>query len=201
MNGFYNFARGLVRAVMFIPYRLRRPDNKSVPENGGLIVCANHSSLLDPVFIAISLKRKLTFMAKKELFNFKPFGKLISILGAFPVDREHNDVSAVKTAIKLLRGGHALLMFPQGKRCKRAENVRAKHGAVRLAIMTGVPILPVGVSEDHKAFRKKGFVKIGEPIDYSKYKGMKLTDEECDRLSYELMEKIYALSSEGEKND
>lgn len=199
MSGFYNFARGLVHAVMFIPYRLKRPDNSSVPESGGLIVCANHSCLLDPVFIAVALKRKLTFMAKKELFNFKPFGKLISLLGAFPVDREHNDVSAVKTAIRLLKGGHALLMFPQGTRCRMEDNVQAKHGAIRLAIMTGVPILPVGVSENHKAFRRKGVVSIGEPIDYSSYKGAKLTDEDCDRLSEELMQKIYALSLKGAK--
>ncbi len=198
MSGsFYNFALRLVHAVMFIPYRIRRTDNSTVPESGGLIVCGNHSSLLDPVFIAVSLKRRLTFMAKKELFKFKPFGKLISLLGAFPVDRGHNDVSAVKTSIKLLRGGHALLMFPQGTRCKRADNVEAKHGAVRLAIMTGAPILPVGVSEGHKAFRKKGYVVIGEPIDYSEYKGAKLTDEDYDRLSRELMEKIYALSLKG----
>lgn len=193
-SGFYAFAVKIVHGVMFLLYGLKRPSNESVPEEGGIIVCANHSSLLDPVFTAVSLKRKLTFMAKKELFSFKPFGRLISSLGAFPVDRGKNDVGAVKTSIKLLKGGHAMLMFPQGTRCKKEDNVEAKHGAVRLAIMTGVPILPVHISEGHKIFGKRGCVKIGKPIDYSKYKGVHLTDEDYTQLSSELMKKIYELS-------
>lgn len=197
----YAFARGLVRAFAVVFYRLKRADNSKVPESGGIIVCSNHSSLLDPVFIAVSLKRRLTFMAKKELFNFRPFGKLLSLLGAFPIDRGNNDVAAIKMSIKLLKGGHALLIFPQGTRCKMADNVDAKHGAIRLAMMTGVPILPVGVSENNKAFRKKSYVEIGDPIDYSGYKGARLTDEDYDRLSAELMEKIYALLVKGAKND
>lgn len=193
-NGFYAFAVKIVHGAMFLMYGLRRPSNENVPKEGGIIVCANHSSLLDPVFTAVALKRKLTFMAKKELFSFKPFGWLISSLGAFPVDRGKNDVGAVKTSIKLLKGGHAMLLFPQGTRCKRADNVEAKHGAVRLAIMTGVPILPVCISEGHSFFGKRGYVKIGEPIDYTEYKGAHLTDEDYTRLSSELMEKIYELS-------
>lgn len=193
-NGFYAFAVKIVHGVMFLMYGLRRPSNENVPKEGGIIVCANHSSLLDPVFTAVALKRKLTFMAKKELFSFKPFGWLISSLGAFPVDRGKNDVGAVKTSIKLLKGGHAMLLFPQGTRCKRVDNVEAKHGAVRLAIMTGVPILPVCISEGHRFFGKRGYVKIGEPIDYTEYKGEHLTDEDYTRLSSELMEKIYELS-------
>lgn len=193
-NRFYNFARSIVRFVLFIPYRMRKPDNSMVPEEGGIIVCPNHSSLLDPVFVALALNRRLTFMAKKELFNFKPFGKLISMLGAFPVDRGHSDVAAIKTSIRLIKGGHAMLMFPQGKRTKEADRDKGKHGAVRLAIMTGAPILPVRVSEDNKAFRKRSYVRIGEPIYYNAYKGVHLTEEDYDRLTDNLLKTIYSLS-------
>lgn len=195
-NRLYKCAVFLARGIMYPLYGVKRPDNSSVPNDGGIIVAANHTSLLDAVFIAIAVKRKLTFMAKKELFGFKPFGKLISALGAFPVDRGNNDIAAVKTAVKLLRGGHAMLLFPQGTRCKRADNVSAKHGAVRLAILTGAPILPVYVSEGHRIFGKRGYVKIGSPIDYSAYKKAHPEEEDYERLSQELMEKIYSLSEE-----
>lgn len=198
-NKFYNFARSIVKFFLFIPYGIRKADNSKVPKDGGLIVCPNHSSLLDPVFVAIALNRRLTFMAKKELFRFKPFGKLISMLGAFPVDRGHSDVAAIKTSIRLIKGGHAMLMFPQGKRTKKADGEKGKHGAVRLAIMTGAPILPVGVSEENKAFRKRSYVRIGDPIYYGEYKGAHLTDDDYDRLTDNLLQSIYGLLDEDEK--
>lgn len=198
-NKFYNFARSIVKFFLFIPYGIRKADNSKVPKDGGLIVCANHPSLLDPVFVAVALTRRLTFMAKKELFNFKPFGKLISMLGAFPIDRGHNDVAAIKTSIRLIRSGHAMLLFPQGKRSKKSDGIKGKHGAVRLAIMTGAPILPVGVSEENKAFRKRSYVRIGKPIYYGEYKGAHLTDEDYDRLTDNLLQSIYGLLDGDEK--
>lgn len=198
-NGFYSFARSFVQVLLKLPYKLRFSDNSSIPEEGGLIVCANHYGVLDPVFIAASIKRDFTFMAKKELFSFRPFGWLIKKLGAFPVDRANSDITALKTSIRLLKGGHAMLLFPQGTRCKCEDNISAKHGAVRLAIMTGAPILPVYISENHKPFVKKSYVNVGNAIDYSEYKGTHLTEDDYERLSVELMETIYGLSSEAKE--
>lgn len=193
----YSFAVSMVRVINFIFYGFIKPDNSSVPKEGGVIVCSNHPGLHDPIFLATALSRRLTFMAKKELFQCKPFGALIKALGAFPVDRYNNDLSAVKNAIRLLKGGNALLIFPQGKRSFREENVSGKHGAVRLAIMTGAPIVPVGISEKYHIFKKLR-VRLGEPLDYTKYKGQHLTEEDYDALTEDLMNTIYALS-EGKK--
>ncbi len=195
-NGFYKFARRAVQLALRLPYKLRFSDNPSIPNDGGLIVCANHYGVLDPVFIAASIRRDFTFMAKKELFSFGPFGYLIKKLGAFPVDRANSDITALKTSIRLLKSGHAMLLFPQGTRCRREDNISVKHGAVRLAIMTGAPILPVYLSENHKPFVKKSYVTVGDAIDYSEYKGTHLTEADYDRLSDELMKTIYGLSEE-----
>ena len=95
----YKILIRVLRVIDFIFYGFKKPDNSVVPEDEGLIVCANHPSLRDPIFIAESFDRQLTFMANKELFKFKPFAALIKALGAFPVDRGNNDIAAVKTAI------------------------------------------------------------------------------------------------------
>ncbi|MDP4132383.1 MAG: lysophospholipid acyltransferase family protein [Bacillota bacterium] len=189
---FYKFVIGAARFLVRLLFTYSTPNNSNVPDKGGFIICSNHSSNWDPIFIAISVRRRLSFMAKKELFKNKIFGILLSSLGAFPLDRSKNDVGAVKTAIKVLKDGNVLLIFPQGKRCKMKDEIAAKHGAIKIAIIAGVPILPVGITESHKLFRRVN-VNIGKPIDYSQYKGTKLTDEDCDKLSSELMKEINKL--------
>ncbi len=195
---FYKILIFIIRIYDSIFYGFKKPDNSMVPKEEGIIVCSNHPGLKDPVYIAESMDRKLTFMSKKELFKNKLFAKLISSLGAFPVDRGSNDIAAIKTAIKLLKSGHALLMFPQGTRSKKEDNTPGKQGAVRLSILTGAKIVPVGLSDNNRIFRKV-HIKIGEPIDYSEYKKQKLTEEDYDKLTKELMDKIYDLAKEDKK--
>lgn len=182
-----------LRVVDFIFYGFKKPDNSAVPENEGIIICANHPALRDPIFIAESFDRQLTFMAKKELFKFKPFAALIKALGAFPVDRQNGDIAAVKTAIKLLRSGNALLIFPQGTRSQKSDNTPGKQGAVRLAILTGAKILPVGITEKNHIF-KKAKVTFGKPMDYSEYKKQHLEEADYEKLTKELMDIIYSLA-------
>lgn len=182
----------LVRGVGRVLFRFRKPDNSLVPKENGILVCANHPSWRDPIFVAISLNRQLTFMAKKELFRFKPFARLISALGAFPIDRGGNDLTAIKTAIRLLKNGSALLLFPQGTRSMASDHTDGKNGAVRLAIMTGAKILPVGISENTRLF-SKATVRLGTPIDYSEYQGKHLTDQDYTQLTEKLMKDIYSL--------
>ena len=195
---FYKILVKIIRVFDFIFYGFRKPDNSIIPKDEGIIVCSNHPGLRDPLFIAESIDRPLTFMSKKELFKFKPFGALIKSLGAFPVDRGNNDIAAVKTAIRLLKGNKALLMFPQGTRSKKEDNRPGKQGAVRLAILTGAKILPVGLSDNNHMF-KKVHINIGEPIDYSSYKRQDLESEDYDRMTKELMDTIYSLAEDDKK--
>ena len=195
---FYRILIRIIRVIDFIFYGFKKPDNSMIPEDEGLIVCCNHPGLRDPVFIAESIDRQLTFMAKKELFKFKPFAMLISSLGAFPVDRENSDIAAIKTAIRLLKDKRALLIFPQGTRSRKEDNNPGKQGAVRLAILTGAKVLPVGLSENNHMF-KKVRINIGEPVDYSAYKKQHLENEDYDIMTKELMDTIYSLAEVGKK--
>ena len=115
---------------------------ENVPEEGGLVLAANHSSNFDPWPLGIPLfpRRFLRFMAKSELFWF-PLGKIITAGGAFPVRRGERDEEAIATAVALCRDGHAVVMFPEGTR--REKGLRKKHearwhtGAARIALEAG----------------------------------------------------------------
>lgn len=141
-------------------YRVRGREN--IPE-GGCVVCPNHVQLSDPPFAAVALGHKvpLRLMAKKELFQGKALGWLISALGAFPVDREGADITAIKTALGCVKEGKKLIIFPQGTR--GAAEGETKKGAAMLAVKTRAPILPMYISENKK-FRCKATVVIGKPF-------------------------------------
>lgn len=130
------------------------------------IICANHSNFVDPVLVALAFggDRPIHFMAKIELFRSKWFGGLLTKVGAFGVDRDGADISAVRTVMKYIRAGEMVGIFPEGTRVSKDFAVEAKSGAVRMAAKLRVPVVPVYVSRNKWIFRKVKIV-IGEPID------------------------------------
>ena len=151
---FYSFAKAIVKPIMYILFRVKYIGRENLPSEGGYIACANHRSLWDPIFIGIGeKKRKFSFMAKKELFKFKPFGAIIKSLGAFPVNRKSADIGAIKNAVDTVKGGKALLIFPEGTRSKYGKPLRPKSGAVYIANEANVNILPVSISFNTKKLR------------------------------------------------
>ena len=116
---------------IYFGYRIIGREN--IPE-GGCVVCPNHIQLSDPPFAAVALSHRtpLRLMAKKELFQGnKLFAWLIAALGAFPVDREGADITAIKTALSSVKAGQKLIIFPQGTR--GAAEGETKKRAARLS--------------------------------------------------------------------
>ena len=109
----------------------------------GVLMASNHQSFLDPMLVGIAFDRPVHFLARESLFRVPLFGRLISGVGAHPVRRGQTDISALKTAIRILRGGRALLMFPEGTRTPDGELGEFKAGVGSLAVRCGVPLLPV----------------------------------------------------------
>lgn len=171
-----------------VKYRYRVIGRENIPE-GGCVVVANHTQWADPVLVATALGHQNDFaaMAKKELFEIKGLGPLITALGAFPVDRGRADLTAIKTALRAVRDGRKLLIFPEGT-TKHKEGDEVKEGAARIALKTGAPILPLYISENKK-FRSKVYVVIGEPFVPEPTR----TKEGYRRLSDEIMQRIYSL--------
>lgn len=157
---------------------------------GAAIVCANHQSNLDPVLMAFSFGNKfpLRFMSKKELFDIPIFKNWLNSIGAFPIDRDEADIAAIRTAMKYLKSGDKIMMFPEGTRVSPEESVAAKTGAVRIASKLHVPILPVYIESKHRVWHLS-HVYVGEPY----YPEAPHGKDDYVALSQELMNRIHAL--------
>lgn len=157
---------------------------------GAALVCANHQSNLDPALLAAAfgMKTQLRFMAKKDLFEAPVFKNWLNAMGAFPIDRGEADIAAIRTAMKYLKAGEYVMMFPEGTRVSPEDSVAAKTGAVRIAGKLQVPILPVYIESTHKVWHVSR-VYIGEPYTPEAAH----TKDDYERLSRELMDKIHAL--------
>ncbi len=195
MNGFYKFVHGLCFCVFKLIFKFKVVGRENIPKDKNFIVVSNHTSNLDPPLLGVAVAMPLTYMAKEELFHNRFFGWLIKKLGAFPVSRAGGDIGAIKTALRLLKDGHKMVIFPEGGRSKTKGMLRkGKSGAVMLANKAEVGILPVGISADFK-FRGKVKVTIGEYFDLSDYLDHKLTAADLQQITDDvLMPKIAELA-------
>lgn len=189
---FYKFARAVVFIIYRTLYRFEVEGTENIPKDGKGIICGNHYSMLDPVFIGISVKRDISFMTKKEIFKSKFLKFLFTKMGTFPVERNTADFSAVKNSLKVLKQGKLLGIFPEGTRVKEKNVQNVKAGIGMICIKGKSPIIPVYVDTNYKAFSKV-HIKIGKPLDFSDYYGKKLGSEDYKKISKEILEKIYEL--------
>lgn len=189
---FYKFCRGICKFLYKILFRFQVEGIEKVPEQGKLIVCANHINLLDPITLAIAIPRPIHFMAKKELFDNKLLKALLEKLGAFPVDREGADLSAIRNSMNILKKDEILGIFPEGTRVKEFNIENAKPGIGLIAVKAQAPILPIYIESEYKPFRKV-IVKIGEPLKVDRFYKQKLKTEDYKKLSEEIMYSIYSL--------
>jgi len=190
---FSQIVAAILKCILHVLYFMKVEGRKNMPREGGVFLCSNHSSYWDPVILGSTCGRKTGFMAKEELFKTFGFGALIRALGAYPIKRGGGDIAAIRTAMTIVKGGGVTVIFPEGKRVKDPKNrPKIKNAIIKLAIQTKCPIQPVGINEKFKLFSGLRVV-YGEPIYYSEYYDKKPTDEELDRLSKELMDKIYEL--------
>ncbi|MDO5310671.1 MAG: lysophospholipid acyltransferase family protein [Clostridia bacterium] len=191
---FYGFARGLVKLYYRIVFRVKAEGLENLEPGRNYVVCPNHKSLNDPPLLGTCVKTSLRFMAKEELFENKLFGALISVLGAFPVKRGEGDLAALKAAIKLLKDGENLVIFPEGARSPKEHLHKGKSGAVLIAVKAGVDIVPVGICGTYKLFSKMT-VRFGKPIRLGEYFGKRVdSDTLQDITDNRLMPAISELS-------
>lgn len=188
---FYRIVKTLVGLYLRVLFRVEVKG--SIPKTGGCLICPNHTSNYDPAVVAAFCNRPLTFMAKQELFSFPLFGWLIRSLGAFPVNRDTNGLSAVKTTLSILKKEKVTLIFPEGKRNKTGKKIAPKAGAVMIAQRAKVPIIPVGIKGTYRPFSKLKIV-FGEPITFDEYYGQRLEGEQLDFLASQVMDRILMLA-------
>jgi len=197
---FYYIAKAIVWLLLKIFWRMEVIGTENVPERGGVIIASNHVSYLDPVVLGASTKRKIHFIAKKEVFNNIFSSIFLKSLNAFPVDRKKIDMPAFKKTISILVEGGILGIFPEGTRSINGELQELKLGVVKIAMKAGVPIIPVGIIGTHKIyphgkifpvlFKNKITVYFGAPQYFDKHniKDKKYQKEALNGISQKIRE-------------
>ncbi len=172
-----------VRLLMLTLYRIRIHGERNIPEEGGLMLLANHQSHLDPPFIGSACRRRMNFLARKTLFQ-PPLSWLIGSLDAIPLDQEGIGLSGIKETLKRLKGGEPVLIFPEGSRSWDGEMQPLMPGFCALARRSRVPLVPAGIAGAHEGYARgtrlprTGCVHIvfGRPIQPEEIAG--LADEQ-----------------------
>ena len=191
--------RGIVKGAIYgyckIVYRVRIIRKENIPQDGAILFCGNHRTYLDPPLIVATAGRHMRFMAKEELSKNKFLAFLGVVFDAIYVKRDSKDITAMKEALKTLKSGSCIGLFPEGTRnWLEKNNGKIKNGAAYLALKTGAQIVPIGIQGDSKPFHKSTII-YGKPLDLSKYQGIKKIDEQTeDEVSEILKNEIVRLS-------
>ena len=114
MPWFYYIGKYLVIMIVLLFTRCRINGLENVPRTGAVLIVSNHLSMADPPLIGAKLGRYIYFMAKEELFQFKPVGAFLRNVGAFSIKRGGLDRSALSKTRRVLKNGKALVIFPEG---------------------------------------------------------------------------------------
>ena len=179
----YKIVRVILNFFFFCLLGLHVEGRENVPKEGAIIVAPNHKSYWDPPVIGVAFNTRIIhYMAKEELFKNPLFGWLIRQFGTFPVKRGAVDRTAIRQAVRELKAGNPLGIFPEGTRIRKEGLGRFHSGMASLALMTGTPVIPVAVIGSKDLPHKKGplAVLIGKPIDVKKEKP---SDEKVDALN------------------
>lgn len=195
---FYNFLLFFVRIFYKIFFNVKVhgiEHYKSIDNDEGLVICANHKSNLDPITLAVIIDRPIHFMAKKELFEIPILSKIVSWLHAFPVDRDSSDIKSLKNAIRLIKTGNILGIFIEGTRVKSYDPNNAKSGPILIANMSKSGVLPVYIESDYKLFKPIDiYIRPVQYINLDEYQGSK--NEKLSKSAKDILQLIY----KGDKN-
>lgn len=148
----YRIVQRTLQLVAVLVYRARYSGVHNIPTRGGVLVVSNHQSHLDPPLAGIGCPRPMGFVARDTLFHFAPFGWFIRSVGAFPIDREGVGLAGIKEALKRLKQGEMVLIFPEGTRTSDGEISRFRPGFTTLAVRSKAAILPMAIDGAFQAW-------------------------------------------------
>ena len=150
---FYIIAKIIFLIIFKLFFRLNVTSQQNMSQNGPFFIVVNHSSLLDPIILEIPVKPKVIFIAAAYLFKINWLGYLLGIANTIPIHRKNNknSIKSTKKALKILKQGGVLGIFPEGGVDRQKDNLPIKAGAAFLATSVGVPIVPIRIKGADKA--------------------------------------------------
>lgn len=174
----YPFGRALCSGILSPIYQFKVIGKENFPTDGGVLLCSNHISNLDPPTVGIAAPRQVHFMAKEELFSAPVLGKILPLINAFPVKRGMSDREALRKGLSILKEGKVLGLFPEGTRSETGELGKGLAGAGFFALRSKAQIVPCAVIGPYKPFKRLKVV-FGKPIEFDDYRKNKVSAEEA----------------------
>ena len=177
----YSFAKTVVYAALKPIYRFEVIGVENFPKDRGILLCSNHIEALDPPVVGINAPRPVHFMAKEELFHIPILKSILPGVNAFPVKRGMSDRDALRRAIKLLKDGEVVGLFPEGTRSKDGTLGKGFSGAGFFALRGEANVVPCAIIGPYKPFRKLKIV-FGEMIDIEPFRERKASPDEVTEV-------------------
>ncbi|QZT32624.1 1-acyl-sn-glycerol-3-phosphate acyltransferase [Caldalkalibacillus thermarum TA2.A1] len=196
---FYEICRIILHTVYRLLFRYKAYGTEHIPEQGAVLLCANHISNWDPPLVGLPLMRRVNFMAKQELFKIPLLSQVLRYLGAFPVKRGATDKKAIRTALSRLQEGKVVVIFPEGTRSKSGRLQKAYSGFGFLALKQPCTVIPVAIIGPYRLFRP---VKIiyGSPVNLDDLRVEKITKQEAVLATERIMNSIRQLLENQQSN-
>ncbi|MET0835543.1 MAG: lysophospholipid acyltransferase family protein [Thermoleophilaceae bacterium] len=197
-NWMYEGVRLVLTPYIVFFYRARCIDSDNIPADGPAIIAPNHFSFLDHFFVAVYLRRKVQFMAKSQLFK-PPLEFVFNNGGVFPVRRGQHDEEAFKTAHTILERGGIVVMYAEAGRSRSGELGTPRHGLGRLALESGVPVVPTAIAgtERVRNWKRLQFPKVtvqfGEPLRFEQVE--EPAREQAQAASVVVFDRVKAMHS------
>lgn len=186
------FITSILTAIVSLVFRVEITGTENIPKTGSCVVCINHISLFDPLVVYKSIERPIIFIGKQELFKIPVVGWFLKSINVIPVKRGSGDIGAVKAALKTLKEGGILGIFPTGTREKKNPNADVKGGASMIALKANAPVIPININATYRIFSKV-LITVGKPVDLSEFEGRKLSQEEFVAASEKIYKNIKSL--------
>ncbi len=191
----YPVIKFIVKIFCKIVFFVRVEGKENIPKEGAAILAANHTSLWDAPVILTATKRPMRTMGKAELFDHKLLAPFLRMAGTIPVKRGTADLTAIKTALKTLKGGGIFAIFPTGTRVKDGEHADAKAGVALIAAKSGAPVIPVAIRGGYRIF-KRVTIHVGKPLYVKNENGTKPSSDELKIYADMILSKIDSLGVE-----
>ena len=200
----YHFCWSFCLFTMKFGFRARYRGCRNIPGKGPVLVVANHQSFLDPPAIGSGVWRRMNYLARKQLFKFKPFAWLIASVDAIPLDQEGIGFQGIKETMRRLRNKEMVLIFPEGSRSPDGQMQPFMTGYVNIAVKTGAVIVPTAIvgafeayprQNKYPSFFKPGLrIEYGKPITPEDYKEMKEAElhDLVEARVHEIFDKLMA---------
>ena len=165
---------------------------ENIPKDGAVVIAGNHKNISDQFLVFLATKRVVNYMAKREYFD-GALAPLFRWAGCIPVNRDGFDAAAVRSAIKILKKGGAVGIFPEGTRSKTGHMLPLLGGASLLALKSGCDVVPVYIEGNYKPFRRMK-VHVGKPIVMDDLRAGRMNKETCDELTRRMEAEFAQLS-------